>query len=741
MRALRLTIKILRGVVGTFLILLGAIYLLLATNAGNLLILHYVQGMMPGISYHQIEGNVASTLKVRQLHYQNDTLKLTIDNLIVKIQLNEFIKTHVTFENILAQGVHIEYHSAVADKTTNHVDLSEIMSYLKHLRLLNVAVEPLDGKINDYPLAGKLYFNYDRAQLNIPLSSINIANAQAMIMGSLAREWNVKWQIQVPTLNKLFPDYHGKVAFSGNIKGKREQPVIHSQVAVEQLQIADYKIGRLHGELRTTALSTSKLTAFFNLYFLADGWIQGHLTLPALTFESGQPITGKLSVHLPRLRQLTTLFPIINGVQGNLTARAELSGQLNQPNIALQANVSRGELPIKPLGITLHNIDLTAAGDDTHPLQFRGSFQSEGQAALTGMLDWNSAGYPLTLHLQGNQLLLANLPEYKIKISPDIDFHYVKDSFKLSGEVNIPFANIKSTKGDNVQTLPNDVIFVHRKAPGLSLLNHVALHLQVTLGNDVYLHDPSIQTQLQGKLRLSKEETADITAIGELYTNNGIYKAYGRELTIRQGRFIYTGNLLTNPGLNIEAMRKFPVINNTADNSSAESSNAAFNSKLSNIIVGIRVRGTFSDPLVTLFSEPGGLAQNDILSYLIFGHPRSQITGASALALLNDVAMDKHSGGKNIKDMTEKMQKKLGLSSLSVGEVGYFNTTTNENDTTTAMTMGKDLGKKLSLHYSLGLFKPISVLNLRYQMLRDVYFQAENSTLENGADVFYEIEF
>ena len=81
---------------------------------------------------------------------------------------------------------------------------------------------------------------------------------------------------------------------------------------------------------------------------------------------------------------------------------------------------------------------------------------------------------------------------------------------------------------------------------------------------------------------------------------------------------------------------------------------------------------------------------------------------------------------------------------MSVESLQVFNpnatSSSNSVVSTTSLVIGKQLSNDLSIHYSVGLFYPVSILNLRYQLTKNWAIQSETSTLDNGADVLYSIE-
>src|SRR5204863_5648408 len=90
------------------------------------------------------------------------------------------------------------------------------------------------------------------------------------------------------------------------------------------------------------------------------------------------------------------------------------------------------------------------------------------------------------------------------------------------------------------------------------------------------------------------------TASGTLTIQEGRYKAYGQDLTIRNGEVRFAGGPVDNPALAITATRTSRPLTSMGDS----------------VIAGIRILGTVKDPQVTLFSEPA-MSETQILSYLL----------------------------------------------------------------------------------------------------------------------------
>ena len=77
--------------------------------------------------------------------------------------------------------------------------------------------------------------------------------------------------------------------------------------------------------------------------------------------------------------------------------------------------------------------------------------RQDGQAApldVDGNFGWPQGVMTGTMRLQGDELLVADTPDFRILASPDIALHAGKDGFRSTAEVRIPTASIAPTRAD-----------------------------------------------------------------------------------------------------------------------------------------------------------------------------------------------------------------------------------------------------------------------------------------------------
>ncbi|HKW14243.1 MAG TPA: translocation/assembly module TamB domain-containing protein, partial [Candidatus Krumholzibacteria bacterium] len=132
--------------------------------------------------------------------------------------------------------------------------------------------------------------------------------------------------------------------------------------------------------------------------------------------------------------------------------------------------------------------------------------------------------------------------------------------------------------------------------------------------------------------------------------------------------------------------------------------------------------GTLRKPLLTFFSNPP-MSQNEIMSYLMTGHPPSSDQSAAAgLAML--FAMQQGQG------VAGDIGKKLSLET---------HLETGENAGEASFVAGKYLSPKLYVSYAAGLFEHTNTFRTRYSLTGHWTLQAESGKYDS-TDLLYWFE-
>ncbi len=671
----------------------------------------------PGkLQIESARGILFSDFSLQNIHYQNGLNTVQIKSLNLSWNPVGLLAHKLVIHHININQANIVIPTIPTSQSKNNSN--KLNDFLKDIRIIQA------------------HFN----QVNIKIADTNIH-----INGGFQKNWDLQWNATIPKLATFLPDIKGSLTTSGNTTGSFLTPTLTVNLYGKNITYANQRINDLN--IQGNANYAKKvLTTRFIVLINKRYTILTQLIFPEFAGinKLDQPIAGNISSKLNNLNLLTDYIPQIKEPRGTLQAAVLIKGTIAKPDITAQLNLSNGKIRIPSLGITPQDIQLQGTINLTKKLNFNGYFRSgKGRANLQGSVDFNNSDYPLTLQVKGSNLQAIDLAEYNIIISPDINLTFIKQNLTLQGTILIPEAQITPASFSSTVTLPSDVVFVDSKE-AKQLPFTTSLQLSLQLGEHIHVAYHDLSTNLAGNVQLNQLPGAVINAIGELYTKKGVYKAYGQTLKIQTGRLIYTGGSLMNPGLNISAIKKMKTINTGGNVSSftGETSLKAIYTGTENLTVGVEVTGTLDNPVFSLISTPS-MPQGDILSYLVFGYPASQANGNQYGAILSALS-SLNPNTPNMGSFTKNLEQKLGLTEMTVQSVQVFNpnaTTSSQSVVSaTSFVVGKKLSDEISIHYSIGLFNPVSILNLRYQLTKSWAIQSETSTFDNGADILYSIE-
>ncbi len=646
---------------------------------------------------------------------------------------------------------------------------------------LELQVNNLSGRIRSQAISGQIDVLILKDQLQINDGKVTIADSEVSLQGYVNQNWNIHWNIHLPDLKTLSPEASGNFYGSGNISGPRYTPTINATV-LANINVADKKINHLQGKmnliLKPDALSTFSLNATgvsihnhsfdhvdfnikeqttvinknyittFNIFNNNQQYVNIILSLPTnINFVDyrTQPFTAKLTTNVQHIENFRQYLIDADNPRGTIKGSMDIHGTLDKPEASGVINITNASLTLPKLGIPLTNINLQIIGNQTKKIVYSGSFKAtDGVAILQGTTDLSKSYFDTTLSIQGKNLQAVNLPEYKVFLSPDLKLHFENQHLSIDGKVVIPKAEITPTQFKDAITLPEETVFVGQpQTTAMSLLNSMpSMQITLSLGDQIHIHYQHLDAMLTGNILISKTQNSSTITTGELYTTKGTYEAYQKTLTIQNGRLLYTGSELTNPGLNITATRAVQTVQlETSQKTQIYTGSQQIN-------VGVQVNGTLNNPKLSLFSNPATLDQADIFSYLVLGVPASQATAQSSQAILaaasalniGDSSTSKFSG------LVKTIQSGLGLSELNVESVQTFDPNADPTKPgsnisgNTSVVVGREIAPNLFVHYSIGLFNPVSILNLRYQFSKHWSIQTEASTIDTGGDLLYSIE-
>ena len=426
-----------------------------------------------------------------------------------------------------------------------------------------------------------------------------------------------------------------------------------------------------------------------------SGTLDGRVELSGLG-AAATNVRGTLTADLPSLSFVELFAPQLANVQGRAQLRGSVNGTLPEPRIDGELNASELAADIAQVGLKLTNGRLSAK-----PRSAAGEFDvagaitsGGGEASFDGVV--TTAG-TAQIKLHGERFLAADIPGAKVVINPNLEFVRTPERMTLSGDVHLPSADVnlqKLPRGERTQNASPDVVVIDAKTREEAQMQSIPLFaaINVSLGDKVNLTGFGLQATVGGRLTVREAPGAPTTGSGQVQVA-GTYKAYGQDLTIREGQLFFAATPLDNPRLNLVAVRV-----------------------IEEVTAGIRVTGSAQAPQLTVFSEPV-MGQSNALSYLVAGKPLSDIgAGDEDSDAVQSAARSLGTAAGGL--LAKNIARRLGVDEVTVKE--------NEELGGAALTVGQYLSPRLYLSYGVGLFEPGEVLTLRYKLSRDLALEALN---------------
>jgi translocation and assembly module TamB len=413
------------------------------------------------------------------------------------------------------------------------------------------------------------------------------------------------------------------------------------------------------------------------------------------------PIRGSLDARTDSLSLIDIFVVEIDRATGHLATRVDIGGTLGQPTV-------NGTLQIRDAALDLYQINLSLrelavdASFDAEALQLQGSSRlGDGRAEFNGRMSWRG-GQPFgDLHMQGERLLIVNVPEARILASPNLDFTIAGRRIDARGEVVLPYARIEPADLTSAVLSSGDEVLVGEEVLDPSQRWIVNSNIRLQLGNDVRLESLGLSARLGGTLEVRSEGSQASRGIGELSVTEGRYQALGRMLDIERGRLIFNNVPLNDPGIDLRAEKVFPAAT-----------------------AGVNVRGSLREPRLTFYSEPS-MPQSQIASLILAGGSIESLSDNQAPgAARNDLLAQ---GGAIL---AQRVGAQMGVDDVGIE---------SDIDNQTSLVLGKYLSDRLYISYGISLAEAINTLKLRWTISERWTIKTEAGQ-ERSADIVYTLK-
>ncbi|MCW5576179.1 MAG: translocation/assembly module TamB domain-containing protein [Burkholderiales bacterium] len=418
------------------------------------------------------------------------------------------------------------------------------------------------------------------------------------------------------------------------------------------------------------------------------------------------PLSGSLALALRSLAWARVLAPGFDRIDGSLTAQIEAGGTVAAPR--LTGSIDGRQIALRAVGpgIDLRDGRLRATLDGSR-LRLEEFEIRAGKGRITAAGDADLDGGLRRLELQARaeraQVLLT--PQWNATVSGSGNLGLRDRRIAVDGRFVLDEG--RYDLGNQMRPALGDDVVVRapagkpaERAPALP----VQLDVGIDLNDRLALRGNGLDALLGGSVRVRSQATG-LAATGSVRTVRGSYQVFNQTLEIERGTVTF-GGPLTNPALDLRAMRKFA----TAE-------------------VGVEVGGSLQRPQVRLVSTPD-MPDSDRLAWLALGRD-PQGSDRAQLAVLQAAALNFLGGGG--KPLTGQIAEGVGLD-----ELGFAG---GEGNALGMVTLGKRLTDRLSIRLEQTLGGTAGSL------LRMDYFLSERWRLrgtagaENAGDILFTWRF
>ncbi|MDF2179481.1 translocation/assembly module TamB domain-containing protein [Aliiglaciecola sp. CAU 1673] len=496
-------------------------------------------------------------------------------------------------------------------------------------------------------------------------------------------------------------------AFKLDVMANLEQGKISQQFQQEFLPLLSWQQGSLSVQMQEDNIHLNGQ--------LQDKALKPLLDLSATLQGKEQQLSGRLAMAPLPLAGFRALIPQVSRLSGNLQAGIALSGTLDAPAISGDLSLSEGSFAVTATQTRVDKAELDLQFDG-NTVRFDGAFNmGEGQSLVRGDASWTGTddkwqeALKLNAKISGHALKIDVEPELQAWVSPDLTVVF-DNILQVDGRINIERGQLA------LQELPQSAVAV---SPDMRIVGDQTqqqddlpptnLSLQVEFINPFSVQGFGFNGKIDGALEVRQKSPSAPEVFGNLDIVEGLYKAYGQRLSVKDGRLQFVGQA-DNPVVQLRAIRPL---------------------KGTDVEAGITVNGTVDALQVELYSKPV-MDQQAILSYVMRGKaPGGESTDSQSQALL--MATSTGLEMTNASALTDTLNSIPLISDITL------DTETDAVNGDTLATVSGYIGERIYIKYGVGILEPVSQVTVRFYLMNQLWLEAI-SGLERSMDIYYSFD-
>jgi translocation and assembly module TamB len=426
----------------------------------------------------------------------------------------------------------------------------------------------------------------------------------------------------------------GAISGSAQLNGSLEQPKWSLECKLAQGKwsretLAESVLKLTYGT-RQLSINASVLSSMAETPINVSGKIPVNFTLKPLQLAvlRDEPWSSSLQVTGLKMENLLPYVPMLESVAGRMGATARIAGTLSRPEISGAGTWTDGRLQLKVWPHPAQRVHLEWQGDHRQVLIRNAAMDvMGGRATATGSIRLGADLRP-EVHLKASAQQLEVPEIYGITGNGSGEFDLIVNAreTKLSGVFQFSRAamNLGEFESDlarSIQVVGDEpdqpVVEVGGNAGAKQADNsdQVAMDLELrTPTSGTRIRGKGLDAEVSGVVRLKKDGSNPLKVFGSLRSTRGTYTFHGQRLDIVDGELAFLGVTEPIPTLQVLAQKE-----------------------VQGVTILIRVTGPLSQPKLLMSSIPA-MNQVDILSYLVYGRPATQLSAKENQGLQQNAA-------------------------------------------------------------------------------------------------------
>lgn len=467
-----------------------------------------------------------------------------------------------------------------------------------------------------------------------------------MVDGDLARDGESDFRLLVDGLHverilhvaqRSDLQVGGHVDADLTVRGTSRSPVIEGEFSV---------LGPRYGAMQLTRLDGAVQYADQSLRVQMDGWdairqvASGTGVIP-LDLGLGEveqrvldePMDVRIATDSLDAAIALSYLTSLNGVLGSVSGEIHIGGTPVTPEPEGVVTLRDAAWSIDAIGVRHTGVggELRLRPDRTVDVSL--TARGPGRSEVTGTITLEPVRDPeLDLDFQFTRFLAVSRPDME---------GYVSGGFNLGGTYTRPVAEGALTvdegtiyvdelqRAANVVDLSDPFLFDLSLAVDTTALvsqplfaglrnpffDNLRVDVDLSVPRGTWLRSIDTNVEMTGDLLVRYDRSAgDFVLIGELEALRGSHRVLGRNFQLRGGTVAFIGRPGLNPDLDIEATTRIRSPDEAP------------------VTINAQVTGTLVQPIVTLSSQEAGLAEEDLISYIVFGQPSAALGGRNGAA-------------------------------------------------------------------------------------------------------------